>query len=112
MPSTSIYRKATEALTKQRIAIVESTEDVNKIEQEIGGGLAEELINSAQDELSLAQKMVLWKPWESLEEAAPEVRLYRMYVGTMLIVRSASGRTLIRGSKMSSVRKTINISTL
>ncbi|CCG84004.1 protein of unknown function [Taphrina deformans PYCC 5710] len=73
MPASSIYRKATEALTKQRIAIVESTEDVNKIEQEIGGGLAEELINSAQDELSLAQKMVLWKPWESLEEAAPEL---------------------------------------
>lgn len=75
MPTSSIYRKATEALTKQRIAIVESTDDINKIEQEIGSGLAEELIHIAQDELSLAQKMVLWKPWESLEDPAPEVSL-------------------------------------
>lgn len=73
MPASSIYRKATEALTKQRIAIVESTEDVNEIEQQIGSGLAEELIHAAQDELSLAENMIKWKPWESLEETAPEV---------------------------------------
>lgn len=73
MPTSSIYRKATEALTKQRISIVESTEDVSAIEQQIGGGLAEELINSAKDELSLAEKMVMWKPWEQLEEPIPEV---------------------------------------
>lgn len=73
MPESSIYRKATEALTKQRIAIVERTEDVNAIEQEIGGGLVEELIHSAQDELSLAEKMIQWKPWEPLEDPAPEV---------------------------------------
>lgn len=73
MPSSSIYRKATEALTKQRIAIVESTEDVSEIEQQIGSGLAEELIHTAQDELSLAEKMIKWKPWEPLEETAPEV---------------------------------------
>lgn len=73
MPASSIYRKATEALTKQRIAIVEGTEDVNEIEQQIGSGLAEELIHTAQDELSLAQKMLLWKPWEQLEDPAPSV---------------------------------------
>lgn len=73
MPASSIYRKATEALTKQRIAVVESTEDVNEIEQQVGSGLAEELINIAQDELSLAQKMVQWKPWEQLEDPAPAV---------------------------------------
>lgn len=75
MPSSSIYRKATEALTKQRISIVESTEDVNTIEQQIGSGLAEELIHTAQDELSLAEKMLQWKPWEPLEESAPAVTL-------------------------------------
>lgn len=75
MPESSIYRKATEALTKQRVAIVESTEDVNEIEQQIGSGLAEELIHTAQDELSLAQRMLSWKPWEQLEDPAPGVRL-------------------------------------
>jgi NADH dehydrogenase (ubiquinone) 1 alpha subcomplex subunit 5 len=73
MPSSSVYRTATEALTKQRIQIVESTEDINQIEQQIGSGLAEELIHTAQDELSLAQKMLLWKPWEALEDPAPAV---------------------------------------
>lgn len=71
MPSSSIYRKATEALTKQRIAIVEATEDVNEMEQKIGSGLIEEVINSAQDELSLAEKMIMWAPWEQLEDPAP-----------------------------------------
>lgn len=77
MPSSSVYRKATEALTKQRIAIVESTEDVHEIEQKIGSGLAEELIMIAQDELSLSQKLLLWKPWEQLEDPAPSVRVLR-----------------------------------
>lgn len=75
MPSSSIYRKATEALTKQRVAIVEKTEDVNEIEQQIGSGLIEELIITAQDELSLAEKMTMWKPWEQLEDPADSVSL-------------------------------------
>jgi NADH dehydrogenase (ubiquinone) 1 alpha subcomplex subunit 5 len=57
-----VYRQSVEALTKERMKIVESTEDTNAIEAQVGQGLVEELIDAAEKELVLSEKMKLWKP--------------------------------------------------
>jgi len=63
IPEHSVYRQSVEALTKERMKIVESTEDTNAIEAQIGQGLVEELIDAAQNELMLTEKMKVWKPY-------------------------------------------------
>jgi NADH dehydrogenase (ubiquinone) 1 alpha subcomplex subunit 5 len=84
IPEHAVYRQSVEALTKDRLKIVESTEDTNAIEAQIGQGLVEEVIDAAQKELVLVEKMKQWKPywdlgvtlltsrWEKLEVEAPE----------------------------------------
>ncbi|OUT20331.1 hypothetical protein CAS74_004578 [Pichia kudriavzevii] len=67
-PPESIYRQSVENLTKARLAVVESNEVVEKIENEIGCGLIEEVIIQANEELELLKKMAEWKVWEPLEE--------------------------------------------
>nr|XP_058930319.1 NADH dehydrogenase [ubiquinone] 1 alpha subcomplex subunit 5 isoform X2 [Kogia breviceps] len=42
--------------------------DVKKLEEHLQGGQIEEVILQAENELSLARKMVQWKPWEPLVE--------------------------------------------
>ncbi|KAG0747313.1 hypothetical protein G6F57_003697 [Rhizopus arrhizus] len=72
LPTTAVYRQATEALTQHRLSIVESTENVDEIEAKIDVGQIEEIILQAQDELKLVGKMEEWKAWESLETPIPE----------------------------------------
>lgn len=72
LPPTAVYRQATEALTKQRLSIVESTEDVGEIEEKIGTGQIEEVIMQAEDEQKLVAKMEEWRPWEPLEDRPPQ----------------------------------------
>lgn len=67
-PADSIYRQSVENLTKARLAIVEANEVVEKIENQIGCGLIEEVIIQANEELELSKKMAEWKVWEPLEE--------------------------------------------
>ncbi|GAV28802.1 hypothetical protein PMKS-002278 [Pichia membranifaciens] len=67
-PADSIYRQSVENLTKSRLAIVESNEVVEKIENQIGCGLIEEVVIQANEELELAKKMAEWKAWEPLHE--------------------------------------------
>ena len=62
IPEHSVYRQSVEALTKERMKIVESTEDTNAIEAQVGQGLVEELIDAAEKELVLSEKMKAWKP--------------------------------------------------
>ena len=63
IPEHSVYRQSVEALTKERMKIVESTEDTNAIEAQVGQGLVEELIDAAEKELVLTEKMKAWKPY-------------------------------------------------
>lgn len=63
IPEHAVYRQAVEALTKDRLQIVESTEDSNAIEAKIGQGLVEEVISAAENELVLLEKMKIWKPY-------------------------------------------------
>ncbi|CAI2190481.1 9579_t:CDS:2, partial [Funneliformis geosporum] len=72
IPPTAIYRQATEALTQKRLEIVESTTNIQEIEEKAGAGQIEEVIWQAEDELKLVAKMEEWKPWEPLEVEPPK----------------------------------------
>ncbi|XP_025769947.1 NADH dehydrogenase [ubiquinone] 1 alpha subcomplex subunit 5-like [Puma concolor] len=45
--------------------------DVKKLEDQLQGGQPEEVILQAENELSLARKMIQWKLWELLVEEPP-----------------------------------------
>lgn len=61
LPATSVYRQATEALTKHRLQVVESAgQDIAKVEGEFGT-IVETLLEEAKDEQGLAVKMIEWK---------------------------------------------------
>lgn len=67
-PETSIYRQSVEALTRNRLKVVEGSEIVEEIENKIQGGLIEEIVIQANDELNLANELAGLKCWEELEE--------------------------------------------
>lgn len=67
-PKDSIYKQSVEALTKNRLAIVQAEEITENIENKIGGGLIEEVIIQAHEELNLANELATLKCWEQLEE--------------------------------------------
>ncbi|KAG4303485.1 hypothetical protein PCANB_000154 [Pneumocystis canis] len=71
MPNHSVYRQATETLTKRRQTIVQENSKIEDIENKIASGLIEEVILQAEDELNLAKKMLKWKSWEDLEVLPP-----------------------------------------
>jgi NADH dehydrogenase (ubiquinone) 1 alpha subcomplex subunit 5 len=61
LPSTSVYRQATEALTQHRLQTVESSgEDVAKFESSLGS-MAEVILEEAKAEQMLIGKMIEWK---------------------------------------------------
>jgi NADH dehydrogenase (ubiquinone) 1 alpha subcomplex subunit 5 len=61
LPSTSVYRQATEAITKHRLQTVESSgEDVAKFESALGS-MAEVILEEAKAEQQLVGNMVEWK---------------------------------------------------
>ena len=62
LPSTSVYRQATESLTKHKLSVLEKAGgDVSAVEAELGI-LAEQAIVEAKDEQGLVGKMIEWKP--------------------------------------------------
>ncbi|KAI5559702.1 hypothetical protein BDE02_17G130300 [Populus trichocarpa] len=63
VPEDEGYRKAVETFTKHRLTVCEEEEEWEKIEERIGCGQVEELIEEAQDELKLIGKMIEWDPW-------------------------------------------------
>ncbi|ETN61654.1 NADH dehydrogenase 1 alpha subcomplex subunit 5 [Anopheles darlingi] len=71
MPQEAAYRRYTEQIVSQRAKIVATTPNVREIEQKINCGQVEELIVQAENELTLARKMLGWKPWEPLVKQAP-----------------------------------------
>uniref|UniRef100_A0A3Q7NAE0 NADH dehydrogenase [ubiquinone] 1 alpha subcomplex subunit 5 n=1 Tax=Callorhinus ursinus TaxID=34884 RepID=A0A3Q7NAE0_CALUR len=54
-----------------RISMVKVEPDVKKLEDQLQGGQLEEVILQAENELSLARKMLQWRPWEPLMEEPP-----------------------------------------
>lgn len=67
-PTSSVYRTTVENLTNARKAIVESTDDIESIEQKVGSGLVEEILVQAADEFRLAEDLAEHKIWDDLEE--------------------------------------------
>ncbi|XP_064604343.1 NADH dehydrogenase [ubiquinone] 1 alpha subcomplex subunit 5-like [Liolophura sinensis] len=72
MPAEAAYRKNTQQIVEDRLAIVKSAKDVTSIETKINCGQAEELIVQAENELSLSRQMLKWKPWEPLISESPK----------------------------------------
>ncbi|KAJ7293619.1 ETC complex I subunit conserved region-domain-containing protein [Mycena rebaudengoi] len=69
LPETSVYRQATEALTQNKLKIVEAANgDVAAVEKGLNEGIIEESLLVAVDELKLATEMIEWKAWEPLVE--------------------------------------------
>ena len=66
IPKETSYRRYAEQIVRQRLQIVQGETSVPVIEQKVGCGQIEELIDQAERELSLASKMEEWKPWEPL----------------------------------------------
>ncbi|CAL4075455.1 unnamed protein product [Meganyctiphanes norvegica] len=71
MPADAAYRRYTEQLTSERLAVVKTEPNVDALETKINCGQVEEVIQQAECELLLARKMLEWKPWEPLVEEAP-----------------------------------------
>ncbi|XP_071541965.1 NADH dehydrogenase [ubiquinone] 1 alpha subcomplex subunit 5 [Panulirus ornatus] len=71
MPPDAAYRRYTEQIITERSAHVKTEPDVGKLEKAINCGQIEELIQQAENELTLARKMLEWKPWEPLIQEPP-----------------------------------------
>ena len=71
LPSSSVYKQQAEFITKQRLDLVNKTEDVMELENLINCGQIEEVIVQANDELQLAEQMSSWQSWEPAESQAP-----------------------------------------
>ncbi|XP_043747199.1 NADH dehydrogenase [ubiquinone] 1 alpha subcomplex subunit 5-like [Cervus elaphus] len=71
IPKNAAYRKYTEQITNKKLSMVKAEPDVKKLEERLQGGQIEEVILQAENELSLARKMIQWKPWEPLVEEPP-----------------------------------------
>uniref|UniRef100_A0A667GT73 NADH dehydrogenase [ubiquinone] 1 alpha subcomplex subunit 5 n=1 Tax=Lynx canadensis TaxID=61383 RepID=A0A667GT73_LYNCA len=71
IPKNAAYRKYTEQITNEKLSMVKAEPDVKKLEDQLQGGQLEEVILQAENELSLARKMIQWKPWEPLVEEPP-----------------------------------------
>ena len=62
MPQTSVYRQGAEALTRNKLKIVqESKGDIGAVEKQLNEGQIEESLDIAADELQLAGNMAKWK---------------------------------------------------
>ncbi|XP_055664157.1 NADH dehydrogenase [ubiquinone] 1 alpha subcomplex subunit 5 [Falco peregrinus] len=71
IPKDAAYRKYTEQIINQQFNLVQTETDVQKLQDKLNSGHIEEVILQAENELSLARKMIQWKPWEPLVEEPP-----------------------------------------
>ncbi|XP_026378870.1 probable NADH dehydrogenase [ubiquinone] 1 alpha subcomplex subunit 5, mitochondrial [Papaver somniferum] len=62
VPEDEGYRKAVESFTTNRLRVCEEEEDWEQIEKKLACGQMEELIEEAQDDLTLISKMIEWDP--------------------------------------------------
>ncbi|WFD27139.1 hypothetical protein MNAN1_002135 [Malassezia nana] len=84
LPSSSVFRQSSEAVTEQRLSVVREamTENsrrnayaseaaIDNVVKQLDSGLIEEILDQAHDEHHLVTKMIEWKPYESLQVPAP-----------------------------------------
>jgi len=58
-------------IVEERLNIIKTEPDVEKLEEKISCGQVEELLVQGERELALARAMLHWRPWEPLIEEAP-----------------------------------------
>ncbi|XP_035873860.1 NADH dehydrogenase [ubiquinone] 1 alpha subcomplex subunit 5-like [Phyllostomus discolor] len=58
IPKNAAFRKYTEHITNENLDMVKAEPDVKKLEDQLQGGQIEEVILQAENELSLARKMM------------------------------------------------------
>jgi len=80
LPADYIYRIKTEELVKQRLALVESEPDPEKLEEKIGMGQLEEVIECAEYELETVRSILEYRAWEPLVEK-PEPNQWKWPIG-------------------------------
>eukprot|EP00056_Hartaetosiga_gracilis_P020189 m.18049 g.18049 ORF g.18049 m.18049 type:complete len:125 (-) comp8239_c0_seq1:104-478(-) len=71
MPSSSAYKKTMSKVTQGRLDAINNSESIDKFEETIAKGQkfpVEQIIEQAEDELSVAKNMMSWKAWEDLQE--------------------------------------------
>jgi len=73
MEAGTPYREFVGKTTNFRLSIVEKHDDHELVEEEIGCGQVEELIEQAKDELKLIPVMASEKPWVLPPDQAPAV---------------------------------------
>ncbi|KAJ4956625.1 hypothetical protein NE237_013408 [Protea cynaroides] len=73
VPEDEGYRKAVESFTRNRLKVCQEEEDWEQIEKRIGCGQVEELIEEAEDELKLMEKMMEWDAWGVPEDYECEI---------------------------------------
>ena len=62
IPETSVYRQGVEALTRNKLKIVQEADgNVAAVEKKLDEGLIEQALDVAKDELTLVSKMIEWK---------------------------------------------------
>lgn len=71
LPESAAYRRNVESITKHRLKIIAEEEDCDKIENMLGIGQIEEVIEQAKDELELIPHMAEWEPWKMPEGKEP-----------------------------------------
>jgi|UniRef100_A0AC35G9A0 NADH dehydrogenase (ubiquinone) 1 alpha subcomplex subunit 5 len=69
IPATSAYRRYTEETIMHRLTLVENESDIQTLEEKIGMGQIEEVIEQAQAELETTRAIIESKAWEPLIEA-------------------------------------------
>ncbi|TMS37848.1 hypothetical protein L596_004695 [Steinernema carpocapsae] len=72
VPSNAAYRRYTEQIVKRRLALVQEENDIVKLEEKIGMGQIEEVIEQAEYELKCVRAVIESKAWEPLVEKSPE----------------------------------------
>ena len=71
-PFTGALTILLQMIIEERLNIVKSEPNVEKIEAKINCGQVEELLIQGERELALARAMLHWRPWEPLIEEAPQ----------------------------------------
>ena len=64
LPDEYGYKYYSREQTRFRMKMVDENESIRAIEEKIAGGIVEELIFSAHNELKLLRIMQKWRPWE------------------------------------------------
>ena len=64
LPDEYGYKYYCREMTRYRMKVVDENESVRAIEEKIAGGLVEDLIHAAHNEVKLLRIMQKWRPWE------------------------------------------------